>query len=299
MLVTFFKGLAVGVGGIAPGLSGSVLLVIFGLYQKTIGAISSIVKDFFALVLGIFKKPGKEQTQKTWKSFWGTLLFLLPLFAGCGVGVVLFSKLVDFLLENFEMYTRYAFLGLILGTVPLFWREVKKEGFDPKYTIAVVAALGAGIAIFYLNGNMFPTVTDPSLVQRVVLGIAVAGSAIIPGVDSAAILSSLGLYELWVSSVADLDLAVLIPAALGLVIGVLAFTFLINALIGKCYTLTFSVIFGLFLSIIPTVLNESCALGLNTDTAISAVMFLLGLAASLFFSNLEKLKDKAAEGKAE
>ena len=32
----FFKGIVVGLGGVAPGLSGSVLMVIFGLYQKTI-----------------------------------------------------------------------------------------------------------------------------------------------------------------------------------------------------------------------------------------------------------------------
>ncbi len=30
----FLKGIIVGIGGIAPGLSGSVLLVILGLYQK-------------------------------------------------------------------------------------------------------------------------------------------------------------------------------------------------------------------------------------------------------------------------
>ena len=37
----FFKGMLVGIGGISPGLSGSVLLVILGLYQKTITAINA------------------------------------------------------------------------------------------------------------------------------------------------------------------------------------------------------------------------------------------------------------------
>mgnify|MGYP002535152246 CR=1 FL=1 len=45
-MITFLKGLIVGIGGIAPGLSGSVLLVIFGLYQKTINAIATLFKDF-------------------------------------------------------------------------------------------------------------------------------------------------------------------------------------------------------------------------------------------------------------
>ena len=44
-MINFLKGIIVGIGGIAPGLSGSVLLVIFGLYQKTIKAIGTLFKD--------------------------------------------------------------------------------------------------------------------------------------------------------------------------------------------------------------------------------------------------------------
>ena len=67
-MLNFFKGIIVGIGGIAPGLSGSVLLVIFGLYQNTINAIGTLFKDL--------KK---------------NLLFLVPLFCGFGIGVLLFS----------------------------------------------------------------------------------------------------------------------------------------------------------------------------------------------------------------
>ena len=97
----FLKGIIVGIGGIAPGLSGSVLLVIFGLYQKTIDAIGTLFKNF--------KK---------------NILFLVPLFLGFGVGILLFSKVIDFFLSNFEMQTRFTFLGLVIGTIPLFYNEV-------------------------------------------------------------------------------------------------------------------------------------------------------------------------------
>ena len=72
-MITFLKGLIVGIGGIAPGLSGSVLLVIFGLYQKTINAIATLFKDF--------KK---------------NILFLIPLCLGFGIGAIIFSKIVNF-----------------------------------------------------------------------------------------------------------------------------------------------------------------------------------------------------------
>ena len=97
----FFKGIIVGLGGVAPGLSGSVLLIIFGLYQKTLEALGSILKDF--------RK---------------NLRFLAPLVAVMFLGVLLFSKLIDFFLNTYEMPTRFCFLGLILGTLPMVWKEV-------------------------------------------------------------------------------------------------------------------------------------------------------------------------------
>lgn len=270
-MYNFLKGIIVGIGGIAPGLSGSVLLVILGLYQKTIKAIGTLFKNF------------KENVK-----------FLFPLVCGFGVGVILFSKVVDFLLGNFEMYTRYAFLGLVLGTIPLFYKEVKKEGFSKKYYILMLIGAIVGFALFSFNKGLFPTITDPNLLQSVLLGVAVAGSSIVPGVDSAVILSSLGLYELYVSSIANLNFTVLIPAAFGLVIGVLVISFLMNILLKKFYTGTFSIIFGLFISIIPNVLNESCALGLNANSVISIIIMIIGFGVSSFLGdikgNVEKIK---------
>ena len=260
----FLKGIIVGIGGIAPGLSGSVLLVILGLYQKTINAIGTIFKDF--------KK---------------NVAFLFPLFLGFGVGVILFSKVVDFLLGNFEMYTRFAFLGLVLGTIPLFYKEVKKEGFNKKYYIVMLISALVGIALFSVNKDLFPVITNPNLLQSVLLGVAVAGSSIVPGVDSAVILSTLGLYELYVGSLADFNLSILIPAGVGLVIGVLVISFLMNKLLSKFYTITFSIIFGLFLSIIPNVLNSSCVLGFNVASVISIIIMIIGFAFSYYLGDVK------------
>ncbi|MBE6977553.1 MAG: DUF368 domain-containing protein [Ruminococcaceae bacterium] len=100
----FWKGIVVGFGGIAPGLSGSVLLIIFGLYRKTLDSLGNLFRNF-----------------------WKNVRFLLPLVAGMILGVLLFSKLIDFLLAQYEMPTRFCFLGLILGTLPMIWQEVKKR----------------------------------------------------------------------------------------------------------------------------------------------------------------------------
>lgn len=61
---------------------------------------------------------------------------------------MIFSKVVDFFLNNFEMQTRFTFLGLVLGTIPLFFKEVKRNGFSKKYYIFIVMAVCVGIALF-------------------------------------------------------------------------------------------------------------------------------------------------------
>lgn len=263
-LRNFFKGVVAGIGGVAPGLSGSVLLVILGAYEQTVNAIGTLFVNF--------KKNIK---------------FLFPLVAGLGVGILLFSKVVDFLLEAYEFQTRYAFLGLIIGTIPLFYRQVTKKGFRKGYYILIAVAAGLGFFLFGFNRHLFPEVTAPNLWQSVLLGVVVAGSSIIPGVDSAAIMSAFGMYELYVSSLADLNLQVLLPALIGLAVGALIISILMNLLIKKAYTPTFSAIFGLFLAVIPTVVMRPECTITTVPQGLSAVGFAaLGALLSLYLGDI-------------
>lgn len=190
------------------------------------------------------------------------------------------------------MQTRFAFLGLVLGTIPLFYKEVKKEGFSKKYYIYIILAAVAGFALFFFNGNLFQPITEPNLLQSVLLGVAVAGSSIVPGVDSAVILSSLGLYELYVSSLAELNFTVLIPAAFGLGVGALVISFVMSKLIKRFYTATFSIIFGLFLSIIPNVLTDNCKLGMNGSSVLSIILVFIGFAVSYYLGDIQGNNEK-------
>ncbi|MBQ9971905.1 MAG: DUF368 domain-containing protein [Firmicutes bacterium] len=260
----FLKGIIVGFGGISPGLSGSVLLIIFGLYQKTLHAIGTLFTNF--------KKNVK---------------FLFPIVSGMLIGVLAFSKVLDFLLNNYEMPTRFCFLGLILGTIPIFYKEAKKEGFSLKYYFVIAAAAAVGAWMFTVNTENFEQIVNPSVPQSVFLGVAVVATAIVPGLDPAVVLSSLGYYEVYISSLADFDVSVLAPMVIGVACGGIVISYLMSKLFSRYYTATFSIVFGLFLSMIPNILNETCVLALNVQSAVAIVLMIIGFAVSFYLGVIE------------
>ena len=260
----FWKGIIVGLGGVAPGLSGSVLLIIFGLYQKTLNALAGIVTHFRR-----------------------NLRFLLPLVSGMFLGVLLFSKLIDYLLAFHEVPTRFCFLGLILGTLPMVWREVRKEGFSHyHYAVIAVSAL-LGVGFFHQNAGSFPQITDPTLLQCIALGIAVAATAIIPGVDPAVFLSTLGFYEMYVGALADLNFHILLPMVIGLGFGAVGISFIMSVLFRRFYTGSYCVIFGIFLTMIPNMLTPRCVLSWDWGSSLSVIVLVLGFLLSYYLGDFQ------------
>ena len=261
----YLKSIIIGLGGVSPGLSGSVLMILFGLYEPVLEALGTLFRHF------------KEK-----------LRFLLPIVAGMVTGVLLFSKLLNYLLSHHEVPTRFCFLGLILGTVPLFWQEVRKKGFAWYYWLVIAAAFAGGMALFTVNAGSFTQVTDPTLWHKILLGFAVATSAIVPGVDPAVLLSSLGLYELYVSALAELDFSILLPMVIGLAAGAVVVSFLMSHLIKRFHTTAFSVIFGVFLAMIPNMLTPECRLSAAPISIWYVALIVIGFGVSYFLGKTKK-----------
>lgn len=204
------------------------------------------------------------------------------------LGVILFSKVLDFFLNNYEMQTRFCFLGLILGTIPLFYKEVKKNGFSKKYYLVIVLAFVIGIFLFTVNTDGIKQISNPNIFQSVFLGVAVVATSIIPGLDTEVILSTLGYYEVYVSSLSDFNLNVLLPMFIGLAVGGITISYIMSALFRRFYTATFSVVFGMFLSMIPNILNKSCVLEKNIVSMISLGVMLGGFCISYYLGDIKK-----------
>jgi len=169
----------------------------------------------------------------------------------------------------------------------MVWQEVKKEGFSFFYYGVVLVSVILGSGFFAGNVALFPRITDPTLLQSVLLGVAVAATAIIPGVDPAVFLTTLGFYEMYVSALANLEFSILLPMLLGLAAGAIGISFGMSFLFKHFYTATYSVIFGVFLTMIPNMLTDNCRLSTNTVSVVSIFLLVSGFLLSVYLGDIE------------
>lgn len=117
-ILDYLKGILIGCGAILPGISSGVFCVIFGIYEKLVNSILNLFKDF--------KK---------------NFFFLLPIFLGGITGIFLVGKLLNFLFSKYPMQLSFCFIGLILGSFPVLFKDAnKKRGFRLHYIIFLLIA---------------------------------------------------------------------------------------------------------------------------------------------------------------
>ena len=222
-IFNFFKGIAIGAGAILPGISSGVLCVIFGIYENLLNS-----------VLGFFKNI--KQNAK----------FLSPIVLGGILGVLLFSNILNYLLYAFPTQTKSAFVGLILTTVPALLKDVnKKNKFRINYIFYLFFALSIGVLTVILEKNMVVfSYSEFSYFYLILCGFLMSIGIIVPGVSSTIILMLLGVYSVYLNSISNLYLPVLVPMAIGLLIGSFIFMKLTKILLDKFYSQTFYAIIG-------------------------------------------------------
>ena len=95
-------GMILGVANVIPGVSGGTMAVVFNIYDRLIGVITLNVKKIVS----------------EWK-------FILPLVAGIVLGVILFSKVITFLFQNYPVQTNWFFIGIILEIIHFIKHIIK------------------------------------------------------------------------------------------------------------------------------------------------------------------------------
>ncbi|WP_293264409.1 DUF368 domain-containing protein [Neptunomonas sp.] len=91
-LTVFLSGSVAICAMILPGISGSFILLLLGMY----GPVLQAIKDFDLSIIGLFA-------------------------AGCGVGLLSFSRLLNWLFTSFRMQTLAVMSGFLLGSLNKVW----------------------------------------------------------------------------------------------------------------------------------------------------------------------------------
>lgn len=260
----FTKGLVIGIGAIAPGVSGGTLAVIFGIYEEITDAIAHIFKDF--------KKK---------------VIYFFPLALGGGIGFLGFSRIINYLFKYYEVEVKYLFIGLMIGTLPSVLKQANKHGFKRKYIIPFILTLGITVFFVVLENTTINIVPEgsPTAVMLAVYGAILGFGTMIPGISASFILMYLGGYQVMLEGISNIDLAILIPVGVGFALSIIAFAKLISMLFKRAYSYTYFGVLGFALGSIITIYP---GIGFNFKYFICLLLFITGLNLSLWLSRYEK-----------
>ncbi len=234
----FLIGILVGSAMITPGVSGGVITVIFGIYNKMIYSLTNLFKNFK-------------------KNF--PFLFILGI--GILIGAIWFSNVMIFLYRKYEAMTKIAFMGLILGGIPYLFKEIKIKGnknANGKVNyIALTVSFILSLLLLILSKTIFKIDldSDTGSVFTTNLNLFLAGviysiGKIIPGISGSFLLIIIGMYEYVLSVIAHpitvglKEINKLIPFIIGLILGILLLLKLMNYLLKQKFSLVYSIIIG-------------------------------------------------------
>ncbi len=256
-------GFVIGIAAITPGLSAGVIAAAAGLYEPAVHAIVNIRKEFRKSVV-----------------------FLMPLGIGAVLGILLFSKVMKELMVSSKFIVLYIFLGLIAGSIPALVKEANSSGFRKRYLLATVIAF---ILVIYAERNAawLPNQADAAqsnIVLTIICGAVLAFGTIVPGISSSIILMRLGMYEMLLSALADINIKVLAIAGVGFAVTALVIIKLVDILFSRFRGFAYYAVIGFLIGSMVMVFP-----GFRTgfDLAIDIFLFLASAALSFITMRLD------------
>lgn len=109
---------------IIPGISGSFVMLLLGVYTTVITAISEF-----------------------------NILMLVPIGIGVLLGLIFGAKLIDFVLKKFPQATYFAILGFVIGSIPVMFGKIIASGSMRTGAVLAVAivvlVIGVGITLMF------------------------------------------------------------------------------------------------------------------------------------------------------
>ena len=237
-LLNILYGLIIGIANIIPGVSGGTMAVILNVYDEIISSVSNISKDFFK-----------------------SIKYLLPFGIGAGLGILVFSKLIEYTLKNYNMATNMVFVGLIIGSVPM----IAKKSVEKKLKLSSIVSFFVciGFMIFMKVANPEETSSEIitkldviSFIKIFVVSILSSGAMIIPGISGSFVMLLLGMYPTVLTAISNFNILLLIPVGLGCIVGILGCAKIIEKLFLYFPNQTYNGILGFMIGSIFIIFPE-------------------------------------------
>ncbi|GEN32303.1 putative membrane protein [Cerasibacillus quisquiliarum] len=217
-----YRGFFMGASDLIPGVSGGTIALLLGIYDRFIEAIN-----------GLFSRKWKRH-----------LTFLIPLGIGAGTAIVSLSKVINWLLKHHPGPLQFFFLGLILGVLPFLTQQadMKNKFRLYHYGILIVGAILVGSIEFL--GTIMDNLSISDYVFLFFSGILASAAMILPGISGSMILLVIGAYATIIHAINNFQFDVIIVTGLGIVIGIVTMSKLINYFLNRYFTATFACVIG-------------------------------------------------------
>ena len=249
-----FKGIVIGIGKILPGVSGAILAILLGVYDKGV----YYINNFF---------NNKRESIK----------FLLPLGIGIIISIILFSKLISIFLNKYYLYTMMLFIGMIIGCLSEISDKIIKRNYFliiVGFSLFFLVSIGNINNIYVINNNFF------DVIIFFISGICEAIGTVVPGISSAALLMVLGTYNIIIDTLGNipdimLNIKVIIPFIMGGFIGILFLVRIIEYFLNNYENNTYNFIFGIVISSIVLLIVQVFKIKYAITELVIGVIFLL------------------------
>lgn len=232
----FFLGFSV----IAPGVSGSVIAVMMGIYRDLI-----------------------EIASNPFRNFRRNFFYLLPMAIGALISVVLSIKFLSYFFDIYPVQSSIVIMGLIAGGLPKVWSGARKEGngsFKRHYFLVILAAflIAAGLG-FIGRGERELYMENVSTFRICAAGIGAGAVSVVPGMSVSLILMLFSVYGFFLQTAAGIVsdftgfMAVAIPAGICFIAGLVLFSRIIKLCFDRAPVLSHFAVFGFMCGTLPAV----------------------------------------------
>lgn len=128
----FLVGIVAAATMIIPGVSGSFVLMILGYYKPIVNTISALTK---------------------FENIWQNIMILVPFGVGILLGIIVISKLLEFLFKKFEVKTYFGVMGFVCASIITIFMGAEGLVFSMPQLLVGIVLLGIGFITAYKLGE--------------------------------------------------------------------------------------------------------------------------------------------------